>query len=109
MISANISNKDRKAVYRRDGYRCALCDCPHGLQLHHILPRSEGGTDAVHNLITLCWKCHAIAHGTSFPELAECVDAQWMEEACVEYISEYYAEEGLIWNPWAKMDKGALD
>lgn len=26
MISAGISNATRKAVYKREGYRCAVCD-----------------------------------------------------------------------------------
>ena len=33
MISANIPNNIRKMVYRRDGYRCALCDSTMGLQM----------------------------------------------------------------------------
>ena len=39
-LSASIPNETRKAVYARDGYRCALCDDTHGLQIHHIVHRS---------------------------------------------------------------------
>lgn len=101
MISANITNADRKAVYKRDNYLCALCDSPQGLQLHHVVLRSQGGTDYPHNLIALCWRCHAIAHGTRLPE---CGDIQPAEvcQACVEYLADYYAQEGLLWNPWAR-------
>ncbi len=60
MLSANISNYKRKVVYRRDGWRCALCDDTAGLQIHHIIPRSRGGSNSKMNLVTLCWKCHAI-------------------------------------------------
>ena len=28
MISANLSKSERRAIYKRDGYRCALCDSP---------------------------------------------------------------------------------
>ena len=63
-LSASIPNETRKAVYARDGYRCALCDDVRGLQIHHIVHRSAGGNDTPHNLITLCWRCHAEAHGT---------------------------------------------
>ena len=99
MISANITNKTRKAVYARDGYRCALCDDTRGIQTHHAIKRSQGGTDYPHNLITLCWRCHAIAHGT---RLAECRDitADHIEQACIEYLADHYAEQGLIWSPW---------
>lgn len=54
-MHAGISNLTRKEVYRRDGYRCALCDCTHGLQVHHAIPRGHGGSNAVQNLITL-WR-----------------------------------------------------
>ena len=41
--AANIPAATRRAVYRRDGYRCALCDDVRGLQIHHDMPRSVGG------------------------------------------------------------------
>ncbi len=43
--AANIPAATRRAVYRRDGYRCALCDDVRGLQIHHAMPRSVGGSD----------------------------------------------------------------
>lgn len=54
MISANIPTSTRKAIYRRDGYRCALCDSMQYLQIHHIIPRGKGGNNEPDNLITLC-------------------------------------------------------
>lgn len=101
MMSANLDKKTRRSVYRRDGWRCALCDATTGLQIHHIIPRSKGGTDLRGNLITLCWKCHAVAHGTRMPEYPEHIDRDWIEQACIEYISDYYAEVlDQAWNPW---------
>ena len=63
-MNANISKEMRKEVYRRDGFRCALCDSTDGLQIHHVKPRGRGGADHPMNLITLCWRCHAAAHGS---------------------------------------------
>lgn len=53
----------REIVLDRDGYRCQACWIrhkrhPNRLQAHHILPRSEGGTNDLHNLCTLCHVCH---------------------------------------------------
>ena len=42
-MNANIKSATRREVYRRDGYRCALCDSSQGLQVHHAIPRGEGG------------------------------------------------------------------
>lgn len=113
-LSASIPNKTRKAVYARDGYRCALCDDTHGLQIHHIVHRSCGGNDTPCNLITLCWRCHAEAHGTWVaerhavrpPRTAEERYAAYRmlqdeyEQQCVEYVSDYYAERGEEWWPY---------
>lgn len=100
MLSANISNEVRKSVYRRDGWRCALCDDTRGLQVHHVVRRSQGGTSYPQNLITLCWKCHAAAHGTVLPGYEDIQPAD-VAQACVEYLADLYAEEGVLWNPWA--------
>lgn len=96
MISASVPNATRRTVYRRDGWRCALCDDPRHLQIHHVIPRSEGGSDFPENLITLCSKCHALAHGTKLFETD--LQQEDVEQACVEYVSDLYAEEG--WYPF---------
>ena len=108
MISANISKETRKAIYKRDGYRCALCDSPQGLQVHHIIRRASGGTNDPANLICLCWRCHAEAHGTIIPERHTYHGGGWedrqslvdeYEQACTEYVCDYYASMGIIADP----------
>lgn len=112
-LNANVTKETRRAVYRRDGYRCALCDDVRGLQIHHVMPRSAGGCDEEMNLITLCWRCHAEAHGTYMPErhpnapkTPEELVAFRIElmndyaQQCVEYVADLYAEEGVIWCPF---------
>lgn len=60
--------RKRELVFERDGFMC--CNClHHGIEtvvtLHgelagicdHIVSLEEGGTDAMHNLQTLCKKC----------------------------------------------------
>lgn len=100
MISANINKEVRKRVYRRDGYRCALCDDPRRLQIHHVVMRSQGGPDGEMNLITLCPRCHALCHGTDIDRIGK--TREEMEQYCVEYLSDLYAGEGIIWSPWSK-------
>lgn len=101
MMSAKISSTDRKAVYRRERWRCALCDSDQGLQIHHVIPRGQGGTDYRHNLVALCWRCHAMIHGTQFPDWPAWMTPEEMQQELVEYLSDYYAEtSGRLWNPW---------
>ena len=101
MNSAGIPNTTRREVYRRDGWRCALCDDTRRLQIHHVVPRAAGGSDFPDNLITLCYRCHAAAHGVLLPEMPSYCNADYMEQACVEYVSDYYAETtGEPWYPF---------
>ena len=62
-----------KAVLARDEYKCRICGkgslsavdsssdynrIHFGLEVHHIIPRKDGGSDCFRNLITLCEDCH---------------------------------------------------
>ena len=48
----------RQRVMARDGYRCVDCGGKEELEVHHIVPLAEGGTNTPDNLITLCKRCH---------------------------------------------------
>lgn len=117
-MTANINNKMRKEVYRRDGWRCALCDSMDGLQIHHYHPRGQGGANHPMNMITLCWRCHNAAHGSMIDDsyITLCCDVdeyagmsprrkreyimEQMNQAMAEYLGDYYAEQGEVWYAW---------
>jgi 5-methylcytosine-specific restriction endonuclease McrA len=95
-MKSNIPTWIRKRVYRREGWRCALCDSTEYLQIHHIIPRGRGGSNHEINLICLCADCHAATHALSGAAAQE--DA---EQAIVEYMADYYASnQGAIWSPY---------
>ena len=98
MLSAKISNATRKAVYQREGYACALCSSNQGLQIHHVIHRSQGGKNDMHNLVCLCWVCHANAHGNML-ELCGMPQAE-VQQAIVEYMADTYAGD---WQPWEEV------
>ena len=53
----------KEAVLHRDKYTCQICGKKHTrLEVHHIIYRSQGGTDDEDNLITLCEDCHEKIH-----------------------------------------------
>jgi len=54
--------RNRLLALKRDGYRCRICGSTERLHVHHIVPLSRGGTHALENLITLCYRCHATQH-----------------------------------------------
>jgi len=96
-MTANITNTIRKAVYRRDHYRCVLCDSTDGIQIHHVIPRGQGGSNSMHNLVTLCWRCHSFIHSGK----AWCNGDEWSSYdaalACFTYVADLYAEQD--WYP----------
>jgi hypothetical protein len=54
-------------ILNRDEYRCQKCKTKKGkLHVHHIVFRSNGGTDTPDNLITLCEECHTKLHNGEF-------------------------------------------
>lgn len=96
MISAHLTKPQRLAIYRRDGFQCALCSSTRYLQIHHAIPRGQGGSpDSPMNLITLCCTCHMQAHGDDLDGMP--FTRADVEQACVEYLADWYAPR---WWPW---------
>jgi len=78
LANANSKNKEvtvemvtlrtqKKRIKARDRNQCQVCGevppFPHGrLEVHHIVPSAEGGSDKLENLVTLCDLCHAVLH-----------------------------------------------
>ena len=62
----NYGFENTKAmILNRDNYTCQYCKGKHKdskLEVHHIIFRSNGGSDEAENLITLCKTCHDNLH-----------------------------------------------
>src|SRR4051794_22511177 len=61
-----LSPKMIRAVLLRDGCcRYGVCRSRRGLQVHHLRPRSWGGTDEIANLVAVCTRHHRmlVPHG----------------------------------------------
>jgi 5-methylcytosine-specific restriction endonuclease McrA len=54
----------RREVMIRDGHRCRAPGCGRTrfLEVHHIIPREQGGSHSADNLVTLCSACHSLVH-----------------------------------------------
>ena len=70
----------RETILKRDNYRCVECGIPctaAEADVHHLLPRSVGGSDEPSNLVTLCDGCHAAHHPKLAGRLARRVMEKW--------------------------------
>jgi 5-methylcytosine-specific restriction endonuclease McrA len=48
----------RRALFARDGWRCAYCGSTGRLTLDHVVPRSRGGDSVWENVVTSCAPCN---------------------------------------------------
>lgn len=67
------SRERRYFVYERDGYQCFYCRAPVTLEtatLDHVKLRSQGGSNAQHNLVTCCYACNQARGDQPFAEFA---------------------------------------
>ncbi len=58
----NLDPAIKEAVLVRDNFQCQLCGTENSISPHHIVPKSQGGTDHISNLIILCFNCHRSLH-----------------------------------------------
>lgn len=58
---AGVLRANRVEVLKMCKRHCALCERSTGtkVEVHHIIPKSKGGSDDIDNLIPLCFDCHA--------------------------------------------------
>lgn len=68
----------RQIVLKRDNYKCRLDNDDNfksrqehwaETEVHHIIPRKDGGTDNFKNLLTLCEPCHRITFKNGYAGL----------------------------------------
>lgn len=52
----------RLRILKRDKNKCTKCGSKEKLHVHHIVPKSKGGSNESQNLTTLCDLCHAEEH-----------------------------------------------
>ncbi|KKT30329.1 MAG: hypothetical protein UW18_C0018G0007 [Microgenomates group bacterium GW2011_GWF1_44_10] len=53
----------RIRIIKQRGNACEKCGYPGYVELHHIIQAIDGGKFDNNNLLLLCEKCHADAHG----------------------------------------------
>ena len=58
--------KTRSILWRKQAGRCAVCmdriDNGEGIEIHHLIPRKEGGKERIDNLAMLHVTCHRQVH-----------------------------------------------
>jgi len=79
----------RHLTFERDSYSCILCDKA-ASEVHHVVPRSQGGRDTMHNLVSVCRVHHEVLHGTRIHGVR--LTRLEAQQSVMEYLHDYYAE-----------------
>ena len=78
----------REYVVTRDNRLCRACmKVIPELQVHHIVPVSNGGTDEKTNLITLCNMCHVRVHQEGYEKYFDFFNT---------YVTKVYEQENKM-------------
>lgn len=93
VANRRVKGKLQDEVLERDGNACVSCGRGEDPQVHHIIPRDQGGENAKDNLATLCADCHYYAHGGGQPiEDGRYTVALW--------DSAEYDDQAEFWDVW---------
>ncbi len=68
----------RKRMITKHGKGCMQCGYPGYFELHHIKRVADGGEHREENVLLLCEKCHADAHGWSKRKYLDKSRQGWM-------------------------------
>lgn len=52
-----FTERQKQKVKEMAAFRCCRCQTV-GVQIHHIIPKKEGGSDDISNAAPLCPSCH---------------------------------------------------
>jgi len=58
----NIRRKCKNLAFTSYGEKCEVCEYALAVDVHHLIPRSEGGKDEAYNLAVLCPNHHREVH-----------------------------------------------
>jgi hypothetical protein len=90
-------NNMREYIIAKQEGKCLLCGKRKIEHLHHIVPRSKGGSDTYKNIAGLCGKCHEKVHkdpkaGTKLAEKAAGTAKEYADPSILNTIMPYLYE-----------------
>ena len=94
----------RLAIYLRDHFHCVYCNRdlhgakPRDVTLDHLVPRSQGGTNAPTNLVTACLACNVAKGDTPWRQYVRSVVAAELHQFEVSYRERVVREHARFIN-----------
>lgn len=71
MTSERNNTLLRLHYFKVNPEECQMCHATDDVEIHHIIPLAEGGTNDFENLMALCHKCHRQVHAKNHSALTK--------------------------------------
>jgi len=91
MLGSDFSEAIKLEARRLAFFRCCYCHDQQGDDVHHLVPKEEGGEGTIDNAIFLCVRCHS-NHGHRPEKRAQLQQAR---DHWYEIVAERYAPVAL--------------
>ena len=88
-----VSKATKRKVINIWGNQCACCSSIDILEFHHILPKTEGGTDEYDNLILVCACCHAAIHNRKYSPNTYPSNTSIDYEKAIPILEDYFSNK----------------
>jgi len=107
--SSWIRKEKRLAIYRSDEFRCVYCgrllDDDHiegswERTLDHLIPRSLGGGNGAHNLVTACIHCNSSRQETGVSQFLRILNVMGRTEEIVAAAIDAAIKRHAALYPW---------
>lgn len=86
-----VSKVTKRKVSEAWENKCACCCSIDILEFHHIIPKTEGGTDEYDNLILVCACCHAAIHNRKYTPHSNQANTSIDYELAIPILDDYFS------------------
>lgn len=97
----------RRAVFARDGGRCAYCGKA-ASTIDHVIPRSRGGQHCWENVVAACGRCNHVKADRTLAEIGWRLRRTPTTPAGPVWRVLGHRAPNPAWNPWLGLDDAAL-
>lgn len=88
-----VSKATKRKVAALWNNQCACCSSIDFLEFHHIIAKTDGGSDEYDNLILVCACCHAAIHNRKYNPKKNSPNTSIDYEAAIPILDDYFSNK----------------
>ena len=99
-----FSESDKEDVKQRAAFQCCRCR-QIGVEVHHVIPTKDGGTDQIDNAAPLCPNCHAWFGDNPVKRK----EIRQMRDWWYEQVEKMFPSQGISLDKFEEIDRKLED